>query len=203
MTSPLFIDEPLIVPPTTGEAVLRLSRLIGHLNGESSRHIDSLRAARTELIGALETGDQSAIGSTLLLAQQKLLNVYESVREDDAQCIALGFPTQSFMRDEMAIAPVDIETVTATFTLIGKQILTSLAFARAANATSYWLHEVRHFQDAPEERVEDAVIEKSAPLFDRLRLPSGPRVLRIKSRNLSAWVLSEEFTIDVPHLSVL
>ncbi len=201
MNSPLFIDEPLIVPPTSGETILRLSRLIGQLDGEASRFIESLRAVRADLFNALEGGEQEAVGSTLLSAQQELWKLYQSVSEDEAQCVALGFPTVSFSRNEMAIAPVNVETVTATFTLIGKQILTSLSFERAANATSYWLHEVRHFQDNPQERVEDAVIEKSSPFFDRLRLPSGPRVLRIKSRNLSVWVLSDEFTIEVPYLS--
>lgn len=201
MNSPLFIDEPLIVPPTAGETILRLSRLIGQLGGEASRHIEPLRAARADLLNAFEMADHEAIGSTLLAAQQRLWELYQAVSENEIECVALGFPTPGFSRDEMSIAPVDIATVTATFTLIGKQILTSLAFERAANATSYWLHEVRHFQDAPQERVEDAVIEKSSPLFDRLRLPSGPRVLRIKSRNLSAWVLSEEFTVHVPQLS--
>lgn len=203
MTSPLFIDEPLIVPPTSGETILRLSHLIGQLDGAAGRHIEPLRAARADLLNALETADHAAVGSTLLAAQQRLWELYQAVSENQTMCAALGFPTPDFSRDEMSIAPVDTSTVTATFTLIGKQILTSISFERAANATSYWLHEVRHFQDALEERVEDAVIEKSAPLFDRLRLPSGPRVLRIKSRNLSAWVLSDEFTVNVPHLSDL
>jgi len=200
MNPALFIDEPLIVPLTAGETIVRLSQLSAALDGDISRQIESLQAARTELLNALESGDQGFVKSTLYAAQQQLASLYETIKEDEAHCVALGFPTPHFLGDEMAIAPVNVETVTATFTLTGKQILTSLSFERAANAKSYWLHEVRHFQDNPQERVEDAVIENSAPLFDRLRLPSGPRVLRIKSRNLSAWVLSDEFTIEVPHL---
>lgn len=200
MTSTLFIDEPLIVPLTPGETIVRLSQLVAGLDGDISRQIEPLRSVRTEMLNAFEAGNEAAIKSTLLSAQQQLFALYETVKEDEAQCVALGFPTPRFIGEDLAIAPVDVQTVTSTFSLTGKQILTSLSFARAANAKSYWLHEVRHFQDNPQERVEDAVIENSAPLFDRLRLPSGPRVLRIKSRNLSAWVLSDEFTIEVPFL---
>lgn len=200
MTPSLFIDEPLIVPLTPGETLVRLSQLAAHLDGDISRQIEPLRAARTELLNALEVDDQAAVKSTLYEAQQQLASLYEAVKDDETQCTTLGFPLPRFIDDALAIAAVDVATVTATFSLTGKQILTSLSFERAANAKSYWLHEVRHFQDSPEERVEDAVIENSAPLFDRLRLPSGPRVLRIKSRNPSAFVLSEEFTIEVPYL---
>jgi len=200
-TSSLFIDEPLIVPFTAAETIVRLSQLLAHLDGEISRQIEPLRAARNELLSAVETGDQAAIKSTLYASQQQLVALYEAVKTDEAQCVALGFPTPAFLADAYSIAPVNVESVTATFTLTGKQILTTLSFERAANARWYWLHEVSHFQDKPDERVEEAVIQNSAPLFDRLRLPSGPRVLRIKARNLSTSVLSDEFTIHVPYLN--
>ena len=201
--STIFIDEPAIVPFASGEVLVRLAQIIGALNHEAQS--EPLQTAKANLLAAIESGGRGAVGSTLHAAQAELSGLYQTVKEDAEQCARLGFPVAEFVADEYSIAPIIIDSVTATFTITGKQILTSIAFERAANARFYWLHEVRHFpthnpHQQAAERVEDPVIESSAPFFDRLRLPSGPRVLRIKSRNLSTSVLSEEFTIHVPFL---
>jgi hypothetical protein len=117
---------------------------------------------------------------------------------------ALGFPTGVQLSDPFALAAPDEKSVVATFTLNGKQVLTSLAFERAPGATAYWLHVVRTWEeDGETQRIEDPILESPAPLFARVRLPLGPQVLRLKSRNPSASRLSEEFTIEVPDLKAL
>ena len=126
------------------------------------------------------------------------MEIYESAKEDAAALAALGFPAPALLADEMTIEPVDVSKVNVTYTICGRQVLASISFPRAANAKFYWLHEVRHFAANPEERVEDPILESHSPLFERVRLIPGKRILRIKSRNLSTSVLSEEFTIDVP-----
>jgi len=198
MKSSLFLDEPLIVPFTSGEVLVRLTQIIGALEHHASPQLQSFQNAKTALLQALESGDHAATGSTLRRAQEELSGLYQSIQNDPQQCEKFGFPTADFLADEYSLCPVNVQTVTATFVLTGKQVLTSIAFERAANARFYWLHEVRHFANNPSERVEDPIIESSSPFFDRLRLAPGPRVLRIKARNLSTFVLSDEFTVDVP-----
>lgn len=198
MSTPIFIDEPLIVPYTPGEVLVRSSQVLGVLATSKSPHSAPLQAARQTLLEALENGDQPALAQALQTAQQQLVEIYESVKEDATALAALGFPAPATLADEMAIEPVDVSKVNVTYTISGKQVLASISFPRAANAKFYWLHEVRHFVANPEERVEDPILESHSPLFDRVRLIPGKRILRIKSRNLSTSVLSEEFTIDVP-----
>lgn len=198
-----FIDEPMIVPPTIGETLETTTRVLGALSrsesgGDEITQAEVLRDLRQELLDAIESDDTAQVGSTLRAAQSELAALYENVQDNAAACAALGFPTPEFLSDLMNIGIVDVKKVVVTFTLQGKQMLTSLAFPRVANAKFYWLHEVRHFAENPDERVEDPLIQTHVPLFDRVRLAPGTRILRIKTRNVSGWAISEEFTVEVP-----
>jgi hypothetical protein len=198
-----FIDEAMIVPPTVGETLETATRIVGalsrsELNGEEEGQAAVLRDLRQELLNAVESDDAAQVGSTLRALQSELAAVYESVQDNAPACAALGLPTPEFLSDPLNVGVVDVKKVIPTFTLQGKQLLTSLAFPRAANAKFYWLHEVRYFEDNPEERVEDPILQSHVPLFDRVRLAPGTRILRIKTRNLSGWAISEEFTVEVP-----
>lgn len=191
------------MPVTVGEVLVRLTETIGTLGRASLPIVEAektlaLTRAQQELLAAVGTGEPLPVQGALLAAQQQLAELYETVKEDDVARTALGFPAPELLAEPLAIEAVDVEKVCVTFSVTGKQILTSLAFPRAANAKSYWLHEVRHFKDNPSERVEDPLIESHTPLFDRVRLVPGERTLRIKARNLSTSVLSDEFTIKVP-----
>ncbi len=199
MSTPIFIDEPLIVPVTPGEILVRSSQVLGGLPESNAAHTAPLQAARQELLIALEKGDATATANTLQTAQQLLLEIYEANREDTSTLAALGFPAPSEIEDEMSIGTVDIRQISVTHTIVGRQVHTSLAFPRAANAKFYWLHEVRYFVDNPEERVEDPLVQSQFPLFQRVRFIPGKKILRIRSRNLSTSAITEEFTIEVPH----
>jgi hypothetical protein len=199
ITEAPFIDEPMIVPPTVGETLETTTRVLGALSrGEAVTLSAVLRELRQELLSAIESDDTAQIGSTLRAAQGELAAIYESVQDNPAACAALGFPSPEFLSDPLNVGVVDVSKVYVTFTLQEKQMLTSLAFPRAANAKFYWLHEVRHFAENPDERVEDPILQSHVPLFDRVRLAPGMRILRIKTRNLSGWEVSEEFTVEVP-----
>lgn len=198
MSTPIFIDEPLIVPYTPGEVLVRSSQVLGALSQGAHPNSASLETARQALLTALESGDQASLAQALQTAQQQLLEIYESVKEDSEVLASLGFPSAALLADEMSIEPVDVSKVNVTYTITGKQVLASISFPRAANAKFYWLHEVRHFTANPAERVEDPILESHSPLFDRVRLVPGKRILRIKSRNLSTSAMSDEFTLDVP-----
>lgn len=194
-----FIDEPMIVPPTVGETLEIATRVLGALaRGEALTLASVLRELRQELLNAVESDDAAQVGSTLYAVQSELAAIYESVKDNAAACAALGFPTPEFLSDAMNVGVVDTEKVIATFTIQNKQMLTSLTFPRVANAKFYWLHEVRHFAENPDERVEDPILQSRIPLFDRVRLAPGKRILRIKTRNASGRAISEEFTIEVP-----
>lgn len=199
MPTPIFIDEPLIVPVTAGEVLVRSSQVLGVLATGDKARAATLQEARQALLTALESGNATALAVALQAVQQQLLEIYHAAQGDAAALSEFGFPAPELLGDEMSIGAVDVQKVSVTFTITGKQILTSLAFPRAFNAKFYWLHEVRHFVDNPAERVEDPILESHFPLFERVRLVPGTRILRIKSRNLSTSALSEEFTIEVPH----
>lgn len=186
-----------------GEVLVRLTEILGTLGRASLPIVESektlaLTRAQQELLAAVGADEPLPIQSALHSAQQQLFELYESVEEDEAARATLKFPSRELLADPFKIEAVDIEKISVTFSIQGKQILTSLAFPRAANAKSYWLHEVRHFAEDPSERVEDPIIESRTPLFDRIRLIPGKRILRIKSRNPSTSILSEEFSINVP-----
>jgi hypothetical protein len=203
LTDTPLIDEPMIVPPTVGETLETTTRILGALSrsdlgDETPMQAEVLRDLRQELLGAVESDDAAQVRSTLRAAQSELAALYESVQDNAAACVALGFPTPEFLSDPLNVGVVDVTKVCVTFTMQEKQMLTSLAFPRAANAKFYWLHEVRHFAENPDERVEDPILQSHVPLFDRVRLAPGTRILRIKTRNLSGWEVSEEFTVEVP-----
>jgi hypothetical protein len=203
LTDAPLIDEPMIVPPTVGETLETATRVLGALSrsdlgDDAATQAEVLCDLRQELLGAVESDDAARVGSTLRAVQSELAALYESVQDNAVACAALGFPTPEFLSDPLNVGVVDVSKVCVTFTIQGKQMLTSLAFPRAANAKFYWLHEVRHFAENPEERVEDPLLQSHVPLFDRIRLAPGTRILRIKTRNLSGWEVSEEFTVEVP-----
>lgn len=198
-----FIDESLIVPLTVGETLETTTRVLGALAQSAladveTSHADALRKARRALLEAVEKDDAAAVGSTLGHAQRALAELYEAVKTNAQICGALDFPTPEFLSDPMNVGIVDVEKIVVTFTLEGKQMLTSLAFPHAANANFYWLHEVRYFAENPDERVEDPILQSRLPIFDRVRLAPGKRILRIKTRNASGRAITEEFTLEVP-----
>ena len=92
---------------------------------------------------------------------------------------------------------MDVQSVLVTFSKPIGQVLTTFAFQDAARATAYWLIEVRFLRG---ERLEDYLIETSAPLFPRLRLPLGSHTFRIESRNSYDFTVSDDFTVEVPAL---
>lgn len=203
MPTPIFIDELLIVPVTIGEALTEATRVLGVLAQQSTpvieaQQIEALQAAQHALLAAIGGDEAPARAAALQGVQQQLAGLYDAIKNDEAARAAFGFPAPEFIEAANAVEVVDVQKVSVTFTLQGRQMLTSIAFPRAAGAKAYWLHEVRHFAAKPEERVEDPILESHFPLFDRVRLAPGTRILRIKSRNPSSSAISEEFTIEVP-----
>ncbi len=199
MSTPIFIDEPLIIPVTPGEVLVRISQVLGALAAGNAPLAAQLQAVRQELLTSLETGDASATATALQTAQELLREIYNTTKEDIPALAALGFPSPAQVEDEMWVGTVDIQKISVTHTIVGSQVHTSLSFPRAANAKSYWLHEVRYFAANPEERVEDPILQRHSPLFERVRFIPGKRILRIRSRNFSTDAITEEFTIEVPH----
>ena len=197
-----FIDEPMIVPPTIGETLETASRVLGalalsDLPAVEATKVQELRDARNALISAIEA-DSAHEGSTLREVQKALSAFYQTVQDDEVACKVLGFQTAEYLSDLMNVGIVDVEKVITTFTIQDKQMLTSLSFPRAANAKFYWLHEVRYFEEDPSERVEDPILQSRLPLFDRVRLAPGKRILRIKTRNASGRAITKEFVVEVP-----
>lgn len=205
-------DEQLIVPVSPGSALVRLTQVKGALQRHS--HIaetlpadttTQLQQERENLLRSLETDEAASIQSELRVAQEHLRGIYETLcQTNDAGsngtatgpsqfCTALGFPDPR----ENRVQPVNAQTVLATFSKPARQILTAFSFQEAAGAIAYWLVEVRFLRD---ERLEDFLVESTAPLFTRLRFPCGTHTFRIQTRNLSEAVMSEDFTIEVPAL---
>jgi hypothetical protein len=206
-----YIDEPLIVPLTPAEALARVTRVLGALtrDGQSTAiaekdTISLLQKAQLELTTSFTSDQISAISGALALAQSALSTLHAQLRKDDARLQALGFPTAVQLEDPHSLAAPDEKRVVATYTLNDKQVLTSLAFEHAPGATAYWLHVVRYWEENGQtQRIEDPILESPGPFFARVRLPVGPQILRLKSRNPSASKISEEFSIHVPDLNGL
>lgn len=204
-----FLDEPLIVPTSPAEALTRLLLVRGILERDAqlAKELnveDAIHTAQASLTAALVSGVASQIQGALAQSQDALSTLFAQLHEDNARLLALGFPTQEQLRDPFALATPNAQSVLSTFTLNGKQVLTSLAFDRVAGATAYWLHIVRYWEnDEKAERIEDPVLESALPFFARVRLPVGTQTLRIKARNPSTSCLSEEFSIEVPDLTAL
>ncbi|MBV9467757.1 MAG: hypothetical protein JO316_06775 [Abitibacteriaceae bacterium] len=205
-------DEQLIVPVSPGSALVRLSQVKGALQRHShiaealpAATITQLQQEQETLLRALEVNEAASIQSGLRVAQEHLRSIYETLSQahtpyangtaagQSHPCSILGFPDPR----ESQVQPVNAKTVIATFSKPARQVMTALSFQEAAGAIAYWLVEVRFLRD---ERLEDFMVESTAPLFTRLRLPCGPHTLRIQTRNLSEAVMSEDFTIEVPAL---
>jgi hypothetical protein len=199
------LDEPLVLPTTPGETLMRLCQIRGALPPAHAAFAPAIEAARTALMQALESGAQEggheSIAAKFTAAQTLMIQLYNAVQGDDTARRVLGFPTPEQIADPCFIVAPDPKTVLTTFTLHGKQVLTSLAFDRALGATAYWLHIVRYWtENGKTQRTEDPSQQSPAPLFARLKLPVGPQILRLRSRNPSASAISEEFQIEVPAL---
>lgn len=197
-------DEPLICPVSPGAALSRLSEVIGALERhQAGEHTLLLRAAREELMAALESGAPEATSAALVAAQQKIIACYEALTDAEL-CADAKFPPPgqvSYRKRHLEV--VDLSSVQMTFARFGKQIMASFAFRDAPGATAYWLREIRYIDDERTEwaRLEDQVVQSTTPLFSRVRLPPGTRHFRIESRNPSGSVVTDEFTIEVPNPS--
>lgn len=195
------VNEPLVLPATPGEVWVRLSQVRGALPKAHGSFAPAIDEARTALMHSIESGARENIAAQFARAQKLLVEIYNAVQEDDATRRGLGFPTPSEISDSCYIAAPDPKSVFTTFTLNGKQVLTSLAFDRAVGATGYWLHVVRYWEENGEtQRVEDPILSSAAPLFERVKFPVGTQILRLKARNTSVSAISEEFSIEVPAL---
>ena len=195
--------EPLVAPVSPGTALARLAQVGGALE----RHptiaqvlppdaVSQLQSHRESLLQALEADDAAFTVAALKNAQDHLCHIYEQVVAAGAEpgaYAALRFPDPS----QESLQPIDTSTVIATFSMPVAQVWTTITFLDAPGATAYWLHEVRTING---QLAQDAMLESNAPLFPRVRIPSGSHVFRIESRNPSHSVLSDEFTIEVPVL---
>lgn len=194
-------DEPLICPVAPGAALARLSEVIGVLAQYADEKAAPLRGARENLMTSLESLSQEAVEQALRGAQEALIACYESC--DSALCEAARFPAPGHVTYKSRhLEAVDLTSLQVTCARYGKQVMVSFAFRDAPGATAYWLREVRYIDNERAEwaRLEDQVVQSFAPLFSRVRLPSGTRHFRIEARNPSGGIVSEEFTIEVPEL---
>lgn len=203
-----MIDEPLVVPLSPGDALVRLAQVAGAL--ERHPHIvrslpddtaRQLQHDRDALLQAVGSADRAAVGSALRNAQNRLRRLYETVcqpglwdeEQTGAVYRALGFPDPL----KSAVQAVDAASERATFSCPQRQVLTALSFEAAPGAVGYRLREIIEIAG---EEVEDQLVTSDAPLFRRLRLAVGPHRLRIESRDASSIALSDEFQIEVPNV---
>ncbi len=212
----LNTDAVLVRPISPGAALVRLAQVSGGLSRQTAlaallpaQAQDNLQKHRAALEAALEANQLAQVEATLRETQNELRGLFLSLSqpllegeisdEDAATRVAaladLGFPDPR----ESEVHVVDINTVIPTFSLIRRQVVATINFQDAHNATGYWLHEVRYFGE--DERIEDPLLESHAPLFPRVRLALGERHLRIKSRNAHFSAITPEFTIVVPDLT--
>ena len=195
-------DEPLICPVSPGAALMRLCEVIGALQkNDTTETLASLRAAREELVSALESGASENIAQALRGAQEVLTACYSGGSEE--LCLAAGFPAPGTVTHKSRqLEAIDLTSLQVTCARFGKQAMVSFSFRDAPGATAYWLREVRYIDNAREEwaRLEDQTIQSFTPLFSRVRLPSGTRHFRIEARNPSGGIVSDEFTIEVPEI---
>ena len=209
---PFLSDEPSIAPPTPGAVLVRLSQVIGKLNGFANGaapipnavpdFTQKLASARGALLEALESGQN--LGTAFENAQNLLRECYQIVansgeeNETRAENLMLfGFPDPRTINEASPVAPVSIHSVIATHFKPLRQVFTTLSFGEAHGATAYWLFEIRFLEG---EKFVDGVVENYAPQFSRVRLPVGKHRLMIESRNSHRAARSEEFEIEVPDL---
>jgi hypothetical protein len=199
-------NEPSVAPVTPGEALARLSHIIGTLRRHA--HLaqalapetgQNLQNARQTLTEALEAGEQNLMQNALESAQRAVQSTYEaacqpgiwSAEEAPAHFRLLGFPDPL----EEKLQTVDVSTILTTYTQPARQTLTTLTFAEAPGATAYWLRQTRVVQG---EDTLDYLIESYSPVFSRVRLKPGRHRFNIESRNPHEQVLSEEFILEIP-----
>lgn len=203
-----MIDEPLVVPLSPGDALLRLTQVAGALERHPhlaqalpAETVGQLYHDRDALLQAIGADEHSAVESALRGAQNRLRDLYEAARrpslwsEEQAKTVfrALHFPDPL----NRTVQAADAASVIATYSCPQRQVLTALSFEHAPGAVGYWLREIRLIAG---EEVEDHLVESDGPVFRRVRLSVGPHRLRIESRDASHIALSDEFQIEVPNV---
>jgi hypothetical protein len=194
-------EEPLIAPINCGDAVVALCRLTGALArndalGAAISAADKTQVAKVQgrLLAALQDGDSKACRRALDEARALMGRVHAAVSGADspgeAALQALGWATA-----EGALQPVDVTTVYAAHSQPARQVFTTISFDHSFGAVGYRLREIRVV--AGEDFAEDC-LESLLPVFRRVRLAAGVHRFAIESRNHSGFVLSPEFTIEVP-----
>jgi len=201
--APFAHDDALIGPPSPGLALVRLLQIEARLPASWSGLRAEIKAAHQALSQAVAHSQQ--VQSAMDAAHALLSQVWKKVREGEgvgqeagqeteALCAALGFPPPTMKADE--VGAVDVSSVIVTHTRPLRQVLSTIAFADAANATGYRLFETKLLPNG--EDYEDATVANYLPSFARVRLAAGEHRFRIESRNPYARTLSEFFTVSVP-----
>lgn len=188
-------DDALVGPVSPGAALVRLLQAEARLPESLSDLRPEIQAAREDLARAVASAPE--VQGALSCAQSVLKRLFERVMEGDGaaeMCVVLGFPPAKMKGDE--VGAVDVSTIVVTHTRPLKQVLSTIAFADAANATGYRLFETKVLPNG--EDYEDSTVANYLPTFTRVRLAAGEHRFRIESRNPYARTLSEFFTFRVP-----
>ena len=188
-------DDALVGPVSAGAALVRLLQVEAHLPEPLADLRGELQAARESLARAVAQGPE--VQEALSRAQSVLKRVFERACEGEGaveRCGVLGFPPAKMKGD--LVGAVDVSTIVVTHTRPLKQVLSTIAFADAANATGYRLFETKVLPNG--EDYEDSTVANYLPTFTRVRLAAGEHRFRIESRNPYARTLSEFFTFSVP-----
>lgn len=188
-------DDALIGPTSPGLALVRLLQVEAQLPKDWLDLMAETAVAREDLEQNIAASRD--VQGSLNRAQQALSLVWERARADEQAetlCAALGFPSPAMKADQ--VGEVDVSSVVVTHTRPLKQVLSTIAFADAANATGYRLFETRVLPNG--EDYEDSTVANYLPAFTRVRLAAGEHRFRIESRNPYARTLSEFFTVSVP-----
>lgn len=188
-------DDALVGPVSPGAALVRLLQVEAHLPESLADLRGEIQAARENLARAVASPPE--VQGALSRAQSILKRLFERASEgaDAAEvCGALGFPSAAMKGD--VVGAVDVSTVVVTHTRPLKQVLSTIAFTDAANATGYRLFETKVLPNG--EDYEDSTVANYLPTFTRVRLAAGEHRFRIESRNPYARTMSEFFTVSVP-----
>lgn len=188
-------DDALVGPVSPGAALVRLLQVEASLPEPLSDLRGDIQFARENLARAVACAPE--MQAALDHAHSVLKRLFERVSEsEDAAhvCALLGFPPPKMKGDK--VGAVDVSTIVVTHTRPLKQVLSTIAFADAANATGYRLFETKVLPNG--EDYEDATVANYLPTFTRVRLAAGEHRFRIETRNPYARTLSEFFTFRVP-----
>ncbi len=188
-------DDALIGPPSPGLALARLHQVEARLPLEWLDLVAEAAVAREDLEQCIAAAHD--VQGSLSRAQHALSLAWERARaceQAEALCRSLGFPPPAMKADE--VGPVDVSSIIITHTRPLRQVLSTIAFADAPNATGYRLFETKVLVNG--EDYEDSMVSNYLPTFTRVRLASGEHRFRIESRNAYARTLSEFFTVSVP-----